>query len=242
LFLQVKIFCLVTHKHLSTMLRQLDGCGLRYFSYESRYHTSMSRAKKQQLKKDQAAAAAAAAEGGSGGRSRGLMAGGRRGGARGAAASTIDRLSALIGPTLNLHAAEPGVYDAKPGADALLEIMGLASMAAPPSPGPADLTASGPPPSKVIGLYFSAKWCPPCHKFTPLLANSYRAVRASQGVHAKHFEVVYVSCDSSKEEYDKYFGKVVGVGVFEHKTHPTVMSVCEMCVCVRLERVMMVAI
>jgi nucleoredoxin len=49
---------------------------------------------------------------------------------------------------------------------------------------------------KVIGLYFSAEWCPPCRTFTPDL------VRAAGG--SSNFEVVFVSRDRSAEAQAKY--------------------------------------
>jgi nucleoredoxin len=49
---------------------------------------------------------------------------------------------------------------------------------------------------KVIGLYFSAEWCPPCRAFTPDL------VRAAGG--SNDFEVVFVSSDRSAEDQTKY--------------------------------------
>jgi nucleoredoxin len=49
---------------------------------------------------------------------------------------------------------------------------------------------------KVIGLYFSAEWCPPCRAFTPDL------VRAASG--SNDFEVVFVSSDRSAEDQAKY--------------------------------------
>jgi len=50
---------------------------------------------------------------------------------------------------------------------------------------------------KVIGLYFSAEWCPPCRAFTPDL------VRARDGS-SNDFEVVFVSSDRSAEAQAKY--------------------------------------
>lgn len=53
---------------------------------------------------------------------------------------------------------------------------------------------------KFYALYFSAGWCPPCHKFTPKLVNFYNQT------HAQHpeFEVVFVSSDRSEGEMGKY--------------------------------------
>ena len=48
-------------------------------------------------------------------------------------------------------------------------------------------------------IYFSAKWCAPCRKFTPDLIEFYNKNKDKLG-----FEVVLVSIDSSKEEMDSY--------------------------------------
>lgn len=56
----------------------------------------------------------------------------------------------------------------------------------------------------VVGLYFSAHWCPPCKGFTPILASTYNTLKSA----GKKFEVVFVSSDSSKEEFDHYFGEM----------------------------------
>jgi thiol-disulfide isomerase/thioredoxin len=42
---------------------------------------------------------------------------------------------------------------------------------------------------KVTGLYFSAKWCPPCRAFTPQLAEFYNSKRGT----TDEFEIVFVS-------------------------------------------------
>lgn len=51
---------------------------------------------------------------------------------------------------------------------------------------------------KYVLLYFSAHWCPPCRAFTPILKQTYATLRA-QG---KPLEVVFVSSDSSKAEFE----------------------------------------
>ena len=46
---------------------------------------------------------------------------------------------------------------------------------------------------KIIGLYFSAGWCPPCRKFSPELSK-FRAA------HSQDFTVIFVSSDHSEAE------------------------------------------
>jgi nucleoredoxin len=53
---------------------------------------------------------------------------------------------------------------------------------------------------KAIGVYFSAHWCPPCKQFTPVLAEFYKQVNASEKV----FEVIFVSCDQNEESFKNY--------------------------------------
>jgi nucleoredoxin len=55
---------------------------------------------------------------------------------------------------------------------------------------------------KVLGLYFSAHWCPPCRGFTPKLAEWYSASLKEKG-----FEVVFVSSDKDQETFNSYFGE-----------------------------------
>ena len=54
---------------------------------------------------------------------------------------------------------------------------------------------------KMTGLYFSAKWCPSCRQFTPLLAQFYGLLRRDQ----EPFEIVYVSRDRSYEVHSPFF-------------------------------------
>lgn len=58
--------------------------------------------------------------------------------------------------------------------------------------------------SGMIALYFSASWCPPCQRFTPILTEFYNAAKESKS----GFEIVYVSSDRSIEEFEKYYGKM----------------------------------
>jgi nucleoredoxin len=57
----------------------------------------------------------------------------------------------------------------------------------------------------VVGLYFSASWCPPCVRTTPKLVKCYEELKAA----GKKFEIVFVSSDSSKDEFEKYYKKMV---------------------------------
>ncbi|KAG2500528.1 hypothetical protein HYH03_001305 [Edaphochlamys debaryana] len=59
-------------------------------------------------------------------------------------------------------------------------------------------------PGKVLGLYFSAHWCPPCQHFTPELARIYERFRA---FHARKedWSVVFVSSDRDEDSFKHYF-------------------------------------
>jgi len=58
---------------------------------------------------------------------------------------------------------------------------------------------------KHIGLYFSAHWCPPCRGFTPLLVETYNAIKARA---PDDFEVIFVSSDRDEAAFDEYFGEM----------------------------------
>mmetsp|Transcript_143656 Transcript_143656/g.358070 ORF Transcript_143656/g.358070 Transcript_143656/m.358070 type:complete len:258 (-) Transcript_143656:193-966(-) len=53
---------------------------------------------------------------------------------------------------------------------------------------------------KVVALYFSAHWCPPCKGFTPVLKAFYEEVKKSGP-----FEIIFVSGDKSEAEGKSYF-------------------------------------
>jgi len=55
---------------------------------------------------------------------------------------------------------------------------------------------------KVLALYFSGHWCPPCRGFTPQLAKWY-----TDGLKDKGLEVIFVSSDKSEDEFKEYFGE-----------------------------------
>lgn len=55
---------------------------------------------------------------------------------------------------------------------------------------------------KVVGLYFSAHWCPPCRGFTPKLADFYQKFRSSNG---NKLEIVFISSDKDENQFQKYF-------------------------------------
>lgn len=64
-----------------------------------------------------------------------------------------------------------------------------------PSPVPLADALGG---KEFVLLYASAHWCPPCRKFTPLLANWYRT-------NGDRVEVVFLSCDRDALGFEGYF-------------------------------------
>lgn len=58
----------------------------------------------------------------------------------------------------------------------------------------------------VVGIYFSAHWCPPCRQFTPWLVDVYNRVRAEHGKDA--LEVVFVSGDNDEASFNEYYSEM----------------------------------
>ena len=56
---------------------------------------------------------------------------------------------------------------------------------------------------KVLGLFFSAHWCPPCRVFTPNLTDWYTRLR--EGVAKDKLEIVYISLDKDEKTFDEYY-------------------------------------
>jgi len=53
----------------------------------------------------------------------------------------------------------------------------------------------------VVGIYFSAHWCPPCRRFTPRLAEAYKKHTKA----GKSLEIVFVSSDQSEGDFQEYY-------------------------------------
>lgn len=58
---------------------------------------------------------------------------------------------------------------------------------------------------KFVGVYFSAHWCPPCRGFTPVLGAFYDQIVEDDDA---LLEIVFVSSDSSNEEFKEYYGSM----------------------------------
>ncbi|KAK9063940.1 hypothetical protein SSX86_017812 [Deinandra increscens subsp. villosa] len=63
---------------------------------------------------------------------------------------------------------------------------------------------------KTIGLYFSAQWCFPSHKFTPKLISIYQKIKQNitqqeLNEEQEDFEIIYVSSDHNELEFNSSF-------------------------------------
>ena len=61
---------------------------------------------------------------------------------------------------------------------------------------------------KIVALYFSAHWCPPCRQFTPILKSVYEAYKNSN-MNSK-LSIVFVSGDRSQSEMTAYMKEAHG--------------------------------
>ncbi|TMW56527.1 hypothetical protein Poli38472_006537 [Pythium oligandrum] len=57
---------------------------------------------------------------------------------------------------------------------------------------------------KVVGIYFSAHWCPPCRAFTPFLSATYEDMIEEH----PEFELVFVSSDQVPDQFKEYYGEM----------------------------------
>jgi len=69
---------------------------------------------------------------------------------------------------------------------------------------------------EVVGLYFSAHWCPPCRRFTPQLGTFYDGIKAQ-----KSFEVNFVSSDRDAAQFSEYYAEQAGWAALPFKDRIT---------------------
>ena len=55
--------------------------------------------------------------------------------------------------------------------------------------------------SPLIGVYFSAHWCPPCRGFTPILSKFYKVVNEKK----KEIEIIFISFDRDEKSFKEYY-------------------------------------
>jgi len=58
--------------------------------------------------------------------------------------------------------------------------------------------------AKVLMIYFSAHWCPPCRGFTPVLADFYKEVNED----GKNVEIIFASSDQTEEQFKGYLNEM----------------------------------
>lgn len=61
----------------------------------------------------------------------------------------------------------------------------------------------------LIGVYFSAHWCPPCKAFTPMLASFYEAANKTK----KQIEIIFASSDSDEGQYNEYYNTMPWIAI-----------------------------
>ena len=55
---------------------------------------------------------------------------------------------------------------------------------------------------KLIGIYFSAHWCPPCRQFTPMLVEFYKLAKEAD---PDDLEIVFISSDRDVPAFEEYY-------------------------------------
>lgn len=86
------------------------------------------------------------------------------------------------------------------------------------------LTSSFEGSGRVLGLYFSAHWCPPCRAFTPQLVQWYNKFK--DGSNGGNFDIIFLSSDKDVNGFDEYFKEMPWFAVPYTDRTIKVMIVC----------------
>jgi len=70
--------------------------------------------------------------------------------------------------------------------------------------------------SRLVAFYFSAHWCPPCRRFTPMLIEAYLHLKSALPVHG--LELIFVSSDRDLSSFRNYFNTMPWLAVPFHKS------------------------
>jgi len=62
------------------------------------------------------------------------------------------------------------------------------------------------PADGILGIYFSAHWCPPCRAFTPQLAEFYRKFKRTAA--GRRLEIVFASSDRDQAQFNEYHAQM----------------------------------
>eukprot|EP01018_Ginkgo_biloba_P027560 Gb_39281 [translate_table: standard] len=57
---------------------------------------------------------------------------------------------------------------------------------------------------KIVCLYFSAHWCPPCRNFTPQLIDFYNELKNK----GEALEIIFISVDREEQAFEEYYGSM----------------------------------
>jgi len=77
---------------------------------------------------------------------------------------------------------------------------------------------------KLVGVYFSAHWCPPCRRFTPQLAEFYSKIK---DIDSDALEIIFCSCDRDEESFRDYYGSMPWLSmIFQSAECDTLQEKC----------------
>ena len=76
---------------------------------------------------------------------------------------------------------------------------------------------------KLVGVYFSAHWCPPCRGFTPILAEFYNDVKKRD---ASNLEIIFITSDRDEASFNDYYSSMPWLAL-EHSNQSLIKALKE---------------